>query len=146
VPYLAAPPSPIAAAPAAAAPLPPKAQTETAESAPAAAPRAETVAASQPAAQPDGPPSQPAVRKQAAGGPEDSFAKARDADITRPAVEKRRTERGKQRAEKRRSQQRRKQELLQFEEKVREETEPRRKFASEPERAEMPRVRLFDLD
>jgi hypothetical protein len=86
------------------------------------------------------------VRKQAAGGPEDSFAKAKDADIKRPAAEKRRTQRGKQRAEKRRSQQRREQELLQFEEKVREETEPRRKFASEPKRAERPGIRLFDLD
>ena len=38
------------------------------------------------------------------------------------------------------------QELREVEQKVRQETETRPIFASEPARAEMPRIRLFDLD
>ena len=74
------------------------------------------------------------------------MAKAKDIDIKRAATDRRRSERRQQWSEKRRAQQRQQQELREFEEKVREETEPRPIFASEPDRPEMPRIRLFDLD
>lgn len=137
---------------------------------------AETAAAARraaPAIQSEAPPPQPAVQpKQAAASedpvakakledpvakakpedsvarakPEDSLAKAKDTDIKRAAADKRKVERRQQWTERRRNVQRRDQELLEFEEKVREETESRPVFASEPAHAEMPRIRLFGLD
>ena len=76
------------------------------------------------------------------------MAKTKDVDIKRAATDKRRSERRQQWSEKRRYQRREdpEQELREVEAKVREETETRPVFASEPVRAEMPRIRLFDLD
>ncbi|MDB5579619.1 MAG: hypothetical protein JWR80_4795, partial [Bradyrhizobium sp.] len=90
----------------------------------------------------------PPAQKQAATAPEDSLAKAKDADLKRAATEKRRTERRQQWSEKRRYQRREDpdQELREVEAKVRAQTETRPVLASEPARSEMPRIRLFDLD
>ena len=143
----ATPPTTTAAASTAPALAP--AQTEAAKSAPAAAPRAETTAAAQPAApaiQPEAPPSQPAAQPKQAAAPEDSLARAKDTDIKRAAVEKRKVDRRQQWSERRRNVRRQDQELLAFEEKVREETETGPAFAAEPAGAEMPRIRLFGLD
>jgi len=124
----------------AAAPAQPRTQTESVNAGSTPAPPVETSAATQPPAQaPQPAPPQPAAQEQAAA-PEDSFAKARDAEVKR-AIEKRKAERRQQWAEKRR--QRQQQELRAFEERVREETEPRQEFAAEPVRIEMPRMRLF---
>jgi hypothetical protein len=158
----AAPPPTTAAAPAIPAPEQPPAQNTAAAPAPAervqaqnvispaAASTAEAPAATQPPAAPapSEPKASPPAQKQAATVPEDSLAKARDVDIKRAATEKRRTERRQQWSEKRRTQQRQDpdQELREVEQKVRQETETRPIFASEPARAEMPRIRLFDLD
>lgn len=154
----ATPPSTTAAAPTAPTPAPPPARTEAANSAPAAAPPAETATAARtapPTIQAEAPPSQPAVQPKQAAAPEDSLAKAKpedslarakDADIKRAAVDKRKVDRRQQWTERRRNVQRRDQQLLAFEEKVREETETRPTFAAEPAGAEMPRIRLFDLD
>ncbi len=139
-------PSEPAPAAASTAPAPPPAQTE-AKIAPAATP-SDTMAATQPAVplpklqhhrRPHGPAATPS---------EDALAKAKDVDIKRAATEKRRTERRQQWSEKRRYQRREDpdQELRDVEAKVREETETRPVFASEPLRPEMPRIRLFDLD
>ena len=78
--------------------------------------------------------------------PQEALARARDADIKRPAVEKRRAERRQRWEEKRRFRQPREQELEAVEERVREVTEPRQAFVVEPVRTETPRIRLFDLD
>ena len=78
--------------------------------------------------------------------PQEAFARARDADIKRAAVEKRRVERRQRWEERRRFRQPREQELEAVEEKVREVTEPRQAFAVEPVRTETRRIRLFDLD
>lgn len=112
---------------------------------PAAAPE------SPPAAKPVAAAEQPAARER----PEDAYAKARDGDVRRDARREAREERRKaerdrrqQWAERRKSRQRGDDgELMEVERMVREETEsPRRLFASEPARAEMPRIRLFDMD
>jgi hypothetical protein len=96
--------------------------------------------------QPAPPPAKPAEQaSERTATPQDAYAKARDADIKRTAVEKRRAER-RQREDKRRFRQPREQELESVEAKVREMTEPRQVFAFEPERNEMPRIRLFDMD
>jgi hypothetical protein len=60
-------------------------------------------------------------------------------------MDKRRAERQRRQqwADKRRHQQRQEQELREVEDKVREETEPRRQSAIEPVRIEMPQIRLF---
>ena len=84
------------------------------------------------------------VEKTAA--PQEAYARARDADIKRAAVEKRRAERRQRWEERRRFRQPREQELEAVEEKVREVTEPRHAFAVERVRTESPRIRLFDLD
>ena len=86
----------------------------------------------------------PIVEKTAA--PQEAFARVRDADIKRAAVEKRRAERRQRWEERRRFRQPREQELEAVEEKVREVTEPRHAFAVERVRTESPRIRLFDLD
>jgi hypothetical protein len=133
---------------------PQQAPAQQASTQPTAAPSAPPAP---PAAQPVAAAEQPAAREKST--PDDSFAKARDGDVRRDT---RRDERRK--AERDRRQQwseRRKwrprdddSELVEVERKVREETEPRRFreyseprpfFASEP-RAEMPRIRLFDMD
>lgn len=88
--------------------------------------------------------SEKAVERPAA--PQEAFARARDADIKRAAVENRRAERRQRWDEQRRYRQPREQELQAVEEKVRELTEPRQAFADERVRPDTPRLRLFDLD
>jgi hypothetical protein len=82
-------------------------------------------------------------------------APAGDADVRHEAdarqeakrsEERRRAERRQQWADKRRYQQRQDQELREVEQKVREDTEPRRIFAAEPARIETPRIKLFGED
>ena len=84
------------------------------------------------------------VEKPAAA--QDAFARARDIDLKRAAVEKRRGERRQRWEEQRRDRQPREQELEAVEERVREVTEPRQAFAVERVRTETPRVGLFGLD
>jgi hypothetical protein len=142
VPYLSAPQLPAPGAAIAAAPAQPQAQTEAANSASTAARPADTSLARQPEAsspQPATPAVQTAAREPTAA-PEETFAKARDADVKR-AEEKRRAERRQQWAEKRR--QRQQQELRAVEIKVREEIEPRQEFMAERVRSDMPQIRLF---
>jgi hypothetical protein len=78
----------------------------------------------------------------------DSDLKPRDADIRREArraaEERRKAERRQQWAERRRPRQ--DQELREVEERVREETEPRQLFATEPVRLETPRIKFFGLE
>lgn len=91
-----------------------------------------------------------------AAPPRDAFARARDADVKRADAEKRRAERRQLWAERRRVQQPREQDLEAVEARVREVTEPRRirvreegepdEMFAERARADMPRIRLFDLD
>jgi hypothetical protein len=147
VPYLAmsSPPAATPATTVAAAPAQPKAPTET-TNAPTPAQPAETsqtrqaelppkqaeVPAPQPAAQ-------PVVREQAAAP---DAAKARPGEVRR-AEDRRKFERPQQWTERRRYKPHGEQELIAVEEKVREETEPRREFATEPIRIEMPQIRLF---
>ena len=83
------------------------------------------------------------MAQERASAPEDAYAKARDAEVKRVA-EKRKAERRQQWAERRR--QRQQQELRAVGEEVRQEPEPRREFAAEPVRIEMPRIRLFGPD
>jgi hypothetical protein len=148
VQYLNASPLPGSGNAAALVPAQSQPQTETANAAPAPAQPAVTSAAAQtvaaaPSAASDARPAVPAaqpVAQQQAAAPEDALAKARDADVKR-AVEKRKAERRQQWAERRR--QRQQQELRTVEQIVREDTEPRPKFAAEPVRIEMPQIRLF---
>jgi len=77
---------------------------------------------------------------------EAAVAKPSDADIrreTRRAEDRRRAERRQQWTERRRHQPRQDAELREVERKIREETEPRQAFATEPVRLETPRIRLF---
>ena len=77
---------------------------------------------------------------------EAAFVRQSDADTrreTRRAEERRRAERRQQWAERRRHQPRQDVELREVEQKIREETEPRQAFATEPVRLETPRIRLF---
>jgi hypothetical protein len=150
VQYLAAPspPAAVAAAPVAAQPAP----TESVNSAPSPVPStpvattAPTALRAVPSAEPATPPAQEHRR----GSSQDAFAKARETDIKRDANARRQAdkrklerERREQWADKRRYQQQREQELRQVEDKVREETEPRRQYAIEPVRIEMPQISLF---
>jgi hypothetical protein len=149
--YMAAPslPAPAAAAPVAEQPAPP---TEAINSAPSAAPPA-TVTAAAPTAQPAVPPAEPATpaaQEKRRGSSQDAFSKAQEADIKRDAdakrlADKRKAERERRQhwAGKRRHQQWQEQELREVEDRVREETEPRRGSAIEPARIEMPQIRLF---
>jgi hypothetical protein len=139
VPYLAAPQ--LSAPGAAVTGAAPSADTTT-----AAAPAAP---AAPPATSP-APPSNSSAQEQRSVASEDAFAKAREADVRRDAeakraADKRKAERRQQWADKRRYQQRQAQELRDVEDKVREETEPRRErvFAAEPVKIEMPQIRLF---
>jgi hypothetical protein len=130
-----------------------QASTQPAAAAPSAPP-------APPAAQPVAAAEQPAAREKST--PDDSFARARDGDVRRDARREARQERRKAERERRQQWSERRKwrqrdddsELVEVERKVREETEPRRFreyseprpfFASEP-RAEMPRIRLFDMD
>jgi hypothetical protein len=118
---------------------------------------ANNVAAAQPAPSPP-PPAKPAEQaNERTAASQEAFAKARDADMKRAAAEQRRAERRQRWADRRRVQQPREQELEAVEERVREVTEPRRirireeaeprdRFAAQPVRTEMPRIRLFDQD
>ena len=130
VPYLAAsqPPAPGVAAAAA-----PAQAADT-----SAAPQKEAPATPAAAATP--------VMRESTAASDDAMARARDADLKR-MVEKRRIERRQQWTERRRRQprqeQRQDQELRAVEEKVREETEPRREFTADPVRIEVPQIRLF---
>jgi hypothetical protein len=155
VPYLAAPQPSQPSTTVAAAPAPVQAQTEAANASPPAdAPAAKQpetkhpetkqpeTPASQPASQPAPQAAQPVAREQATA-PNDALAKARDADIKR-ADDRRKAERRQQWAERRR--QRQQQELQAVEDRVREDTEPRREFVGDPVRVEMPRIRLFGPD
>jgi hypothetical protein len=141
VPYLN-PPQPSAPATVAAVPAQPAAQTEAANTAPARP--ADTPAAKQPdAAAPEAAtPAPQSVAHQPTAAPNDAYAKARDADIKR-TEDRRRAEqqRRQQWAERRR--QRQQQELREVEEKVREDSEPRQVYTSEPVRMELPQIRLF---
>jgi hypothetical protein len=133
---------------------PPQTETASSASAPPVQP-ADTSAATQKAdtsvaTQKEGsttptPPATPAVRESTAAS-DGAMAKARDGDLKR-GIEKRKTERRQQWTERRRRQPRQEpgqdQELREVEEKVRNETEPRREFVADPVRIEMPRIRLF---
>ncbi len=118
----------------------------------AAATSAQPVAPAQPAAAPA---PQPVVAATQPAQQEPRAAPAREepsaADGKRTA-EKRKVDRRQQWAEKRRyyqrqdSQSRQDLELRAVEEAIREETVPRREFAAEPVRSEMPVIRLFGMD
>jgi type IV secretory pathway VirB10-like protein len=128
-------------------PVPAQPQTQANNSASTPSQPVDTAAAPQPAAQapqPAAPAAQPVAHEQTAAA-DDAVARARDAD-SRRAAEKRRAERNQQWADKRRHQQRQEQELQGVEERVRGETEPRQEFMPEPERVEMPRIRLFGVE
>jgi len=103
-------------------------------------------AAAQPATSAPPPSKSAEQANEKTAAPQDAFAKARDADIKRAAIEKRRAERRQRWEDRRRFRHPREQELEAVEERVREVTEPRQAFVGEPERNEMPRIRLFDLD
>jgi hypothetical protein len=142
VPYLSAPQPSAPGAAVATAPVRAEAPTDAANSEPTRTQPADTATTAPPAApapQPTTATAQPAAHDQAAAA-DDAVAKARDADMRR-AMEKRKAERRQQWTEKRR--QRQHQELIVVEEKVRQETEPRREFMSEPVKIEMPQIRLF---
>jgi len=105
---------------------------------------AATPPAPSPAAQPVATAESPAARERIA--PDESIAKARDADVRREArraEEKRRAERRQQWAERRKLRPRDGDDLRDVERAVREETEPTRVFSAEPVRMEVPRIRLF---
>jgi hypothetical protein len=153
VQYLAAPSLP-AVAPAPAQPAP---QTEAVNSAPPAIPPAAAAPVAQPAtapverttavAQEPRPVASQDTRPVASP---DTFAKAQEGDVKRDtdvrrSVEKRRAERERhqQWADKRRIQQRQELELREVEDRVRDETEPRRQSVIEPVRIEAPQIRLF---
>jgi hypothetical protein len=150
VAYLA-PPQPSVAA-SAAAPAPIQANTQADNSASTPAPPVDAAAGSNVAAspaQPAAPTTQAAAHEKTAtpqtANSEEAYAKPRDADAKR-TTERRRVDRRQQWTEKRRYQQRPDQELRAVEDRVREETEPRREFAVEPARIESPRIRLFGLE
>jgi type IV secretory pathway VirB10-like protein len=144
VPYLAAPQPSAPATTVATAPAQPQPQpqTEPANAAPAPAQRADASAAAPVESPAPQPAAQPPVAQQQAAVPGDALAKVRDADIKR-AEDRRRAEqqRRQQWADKRR--QRQQQELREVEEKVREDTESRQAYTSEPVRMELPQIRLF---
>jgi hypothetical protein len=158
VPYLAGPQLPAAGSAAAAVPAQPPAQKEAENSTPTPKP-ADMAASAQPtaaaASQPAAPASQPAtpavqvVAREQPAATDDAVAKARDADVKR-VTEKRRAERRQQWTERRRQQrqdpQRQDLELQAVEEKVREDTGPRRALVAEPVRMETPQIRLFGVE
>jgi len=129
---------------AAAEPVPAPAQADNSASKPPQP--VDTAAAPQTAAQAPQPAAaavQPVTREQTAAA-DDAAARTRDGD-SRRAVEKRRGERHQHWADRRRHQPRQEQELQAGDERGREEIEPRREFAPEPERATRV-IRLFGLE
>jgi hypothetical protein len=84
------------------------------------------------------------VAREQTAAADDAAARTRDGD-SRRAVERRRGERRQHWADRRRHQPRQEQELQAGDERVREEIEPRREFAPEPERATRV-IRLFGLE
>jgi hypothetical protein len=147
VPYLAAPQPSAPGTTVAAVPAQPQTQTEAANASTPAQP-ADTSQARQaeaPARQAEVPAPQPAtqpVMHEQAAAPDDGLTKARGGEARR-AEGNRRFERRQQWTERRRYKPRHQEELIAVEEKVREETEPRRAFASEPVKMEMPLIKLF---
>jgi hypothetical protein len=125
----------------------PQAQEASTKSAESPKPQPERSAAVQPAA------AQPPANAQQTAAPEDSYAKARDADVKREvrrAEDKRKAERRQQWADKRRGRERQGDDLDSVEASVREATEARPVFSREQryERREpgfgMGRINLFD--
>jgi hypothetical protein len=158
IPVTSAPsePAPANAAAQPAAPIvaavPAQTEPQPRKETPAAAPPVEQKAASnaagvQPATSttPSPAPAEQAAREPAAS-PREAFAKARDADLKRAVTEKRRAERHQQWADKRRVRQPREQELEAVEQAVRDDTEPRQAFATEPVRLDISRIKLFGDD
>jgi hypothetical protein len=151
VPYLVAAPQPAAPATAvAAAPAQPQAPTETANASTPAQPtdvsqirqpESPPKQAEAPATQPAAPAVQPVVHEQAAA-PDDASAKPRGGEARR-AEGNRKFEHRQQWTERRRYKSHQQQELIAVEEKVREDTEPRRELAADPVKIEMPLIRLF---
>lgn len=151
VAYLAAPQPSVPNPAAAAAPVPTQAKTQADNSASTSALPVD-IAGSKAAASPPqaaAPTTQAAAHEQTAtpqtANSEEALAKPRDADAKR-TTERRRVDRRQQWTERRRYQPRQDQELRAVEDRVREETEPRREFAVEPVRVESPRIRLFGLE
>jgi hypothetical protein len=149
VPYLAAPQPSASGAAAATVPAPTQATTQADNSASTPAPPVDAAAGSKAVvspAQPATPTTQAAAHEQTAtqqpATSEEAVAKPRDADVRR-TTERRRGDRRQQWTERRRYQPRQDQELREVEDRVREETEPRRGFAVEPVRIERPLIRLF---
>ena len=137
----------------------PQPQTQAAAPSTDNAPAAEKTASNATVAQPVQPPQPAKPAEQASektAAPQETYAKARDADVKRADAEKRRVERRQRWADRRRFQQPREQELEAVEGSVREVTEPRRirireeaeprEMFAAPARSEMPRIRLFDQD
>ncbi len=139
---------------AAAVPTPAQTNTEDEKSAAPAAQATDSAAASQPAAPASQPAAAvPATARERTSAPEGAVAKARDGDVkerdardadSKRAAEKRRPERRQQWVERRRYQQGQEQDLQAVEDKIRDETEPRREFATRPVRIERPLIPLFD--
>jgi hypothetical protein len=97
-----------------------------------------------PASKSSSPTMQPAAQREQASAADDSYAKARDADVRR-AAERRKAERRSQWADRRRYQPSREQELRDVEERVREDTEART-YDQRPVRVEYPQVRFFEAE
>ena len=147
VPYLvvAAPPPSAPATSVAAAPAPPQPPAETANASTPAQPT-EVSQTRQPESSPKqaesaAPAVQPVAHEQAAA-PDDASAKPRGGEARR-AEGNRKFEHRQQWTERRRYKSHQQQELIAVEEKVREDTEPRRELAADPVRIETPLIRLF---
>ena len=147
---------------------PAQTKTEDEKSAAPAAQATDSAAASQPAAPASQPAAAvPATARERTSAPEGAVAEARDGDVktrdadvktrdgdvkerdardadSKRAAEKRRPERRQQWVERRRYQQGPEQDLQAVEDKIRDETEPRREFATRPVRIERPLIPLFD--
>ena len=150
VPYLSAPQPSAPGTTVAAAPEQPRPPTQTASTAPPAQPAdaSQTKQAESPAKQAEAPAPKPAapvaqpVAHELNAAPDDALARARGGEVRR-GEGNRKFERRQQWTERRRYKQRQQQELIAVEEKVREDTEPRREYVAEPAKIEMPLIRLF---
>jgi hypothetical protein len=150
VPYLSAPQPSAPGTTVAVAPEQPRPPTQTASTAPPAQPAdaSQTKQAESPAKQAEAPAPKPAapvvqpVAHELNAAPDDALARARGGEVRR-AEGNRKFERRQQWTERRRYKQRQQQELIAVEEKVREDTEPRREYVAEPAKIEMPLIRLF---
>jgi hypothetical protein len=160
VPYLSAPQPSAPGTTVAAAQEQPQPQTQTASAAPPAQPadasqtkpaESQTKPAESPAKQAEAPAPKPAapvaqpVAHELNAAPDDALARARGGEARR-AEASRKFERRQQWTERRRYKQRQQQELIAVEEKVREDTEPRREYVAEPAKIEMPLIRLFGAE